>query len=69
MVVTVLTDMLLHTETRFISMELFYVPDIRKEYKPKGWMPGTTDKLRFARAEGWEKRTETLQQLSSTYHR
>ncbi|KAK5119758.1 hypothetical protein LTR85_007334 [Meristemomyces frigidus] len=55
-------------EKRFISMELFYVPDLKKEYRPQGWMAGTNDKLLFAHAEGWEKHTETLKELSSLFH-
>ena len=50
-------------------MELFYVPDIEKEYKPKGWVPSTMDKLLFAHAEGWQKHTETLEELGSLFHR
>lgn len=56
------------TEKRFISMELFYVPGIKKEYKPQGWLQSTHDTLFFAESEGWERRTETLKELKSSFH-
>ncbi|KAK4545923.1 hypothetical protein LTR36_002487 [Oleoguttula mirabilis] len=56
-------------EKRFISMEVFYVPDLKKQYRPQGWVASTSDKLLFAQAEGWETYTETLKELSSHFHR
>ncbi|KAK5131638.1 hypothetical protein LTR08_000765 [Meristemomyces frigidus] len=56
-------------EKRFISMELFYIPDIKQLSTPKGWMSGTSDKLLFAHANGWQKHTETLKELDSVFHR
>ena len=56
-------------EKRFISMELFYLPEDGKDYKAQGFVPGTNDNVAFARAEGWEQRTESLKELASFFHR
>jgi len=55
-------------QKRFISMELFYLPEAGKGYEPQGFVPGTSDKMAFARAEGWEHHTENLKELISFFH-
>ena len=53
---------------RFVSMELFYFPKDGKDYKPAGFVPGKSDHLKFAHAEGWEKRTTHFKELQSFFH-
>lgn len=56
-------------ENRFISMSLFYVPNLTKIYRPKDFVDCTNDTLFYANAEGWEKSTDTLKEMNSTYHK
>lgn len=44
------------------------MPDLKKDYRPQGWVAGTNDKLMFANAPGWQKHTETLRELNSRFH-
>ena len=54
---------------RYVSMALFYVPESERLYQPKGFIEGSADGLVFADAEDWERRTETLDDLQSAFHR
>lgn len=46
-------------------MELFYHG---KDFKCQGWIPGTSDILKFPLVEGWEKRTVSLKDLDLSFH-
>ena len=50
-------------------MALFYVQETESKNKPKGFVPNNLEPLLFAEAEGWEKRTEQVQDLQSGYHK
>lgn len=55
-------------EPRFISMELFYVPGREEQHRAVEFVPGTGATLSFPEAEGWEKESETLPELSAQFY-
>ena len=56
-------------DAKFASMEVFFRDDVPSPSIPKGWIPGSSDDLKFGECEGWVKQTETLEQLQSGFHR
>lgn len=50
-------------------MALFYVPDKEEEYRPQGFTPSKTNRLNFLCADGWERTTAELPELTSAFHR
>ncbi|KAK4978192.1 hypothetical protein LTR42_002570 [Elasticomyces elasticus] len=55
-------------EQRFISMELFYIPDREQQQKSKDFVPGTDASFYFPEAEGWERESESLGELGAQFH-
>ncbi|KAK0338258.1 hypothetical protein LTR59_002932 [Friedmanniomyces endolithicus] len=55
-------------QERSISMELFYVPGCEEQHRVVDFVPGTDATLSFPEAEGWEKLSETLPELSALFH-
>ncbi|KAK4891724.1 hypothetical protein LTR27_009732 [Elasticomyces elasticus] len=55
-------------EQRFISMELFYIPDREQHQKSKDFIPGTDASFYFPEAEGWERESESLGELGAQFH-
>ncbi|KAK0946654.1 hypothetical protein LTR29_001823 [Friedmanniomyces endolithicus] len=55
-------------QPRFISMELFYVPGREEQHRAVEFVPGTGATLSFPEAEGWEKESETLPELSAQFY-
>ncbi|KAK1822511.1 hypothetical protein LTR12_003074 [Friedmanniomyces endolithicus] len=55
-------------QPRFISMELFYVLGCEEQHRAVEFVPGTGAILSFPEAEGWEKESETLPELSAQFH-
>ncbi|KAK5677100.1 hypothetical protein LTS10_010289 [Elasticomyces elasticus] len=55
-------------EQRFISMELFYIPDREQHQKSKDFVPGTDASFYFPEAEGWERESESLGELGAQFH-
>ena len=49
-------------------MELFYVPGCEEQHRVVDFVPGTDATLSFPEAEGWEKLSETLPELSALLH-
>ena len=58
----------IHLDKRYISMALFYNHDTQDSHQPKGFVPSSVDKLLFADAEGWGRRSEILEELRSGFH-
>ncbi|KAH9810921.1 HORMA domain [Teratosphaeria destructans] len=54
--------------SRFISMEMFYMPSIERVPHALGWQAGTGEKMLFAAAPGWDKHTKDLKSLGSVFH-
>ena len=50
-------------------MALFYVHETDMRNRPKGFVPNALEPLLFAEAEGWERRTEHMQDLPTGFHR
>ncbi|KAK4902435.1 hypothetical protein LTR49_027045 [Elasticomyces elasticus] len=55
-------------EQRFISMELFYIPNREQQQKSKDFVPGTDASFYFPEAEGWERESESLGELGAQFH-
>ncbi|KAI7566359.1 hypothetical protein KC343_g4042 [Hortaea werneckii] len=56
-------------EKRFLSMELFYLPGMSKDYKPDGFRVSENDTVVYATAKGWQRHVEKLHDLRSSFHR
>lgn len=50
-------------------MTLHYMQDGDEGYPPKGFEPSTSNQLRFATADGWERTTAAAKELRSAFHR
>ncbi|KAK0355576.1 hypothetical protein LTR91_009914 [Friedmanniomyces endolithicus] len=55
-------------QERFISMELFYVPGFEEQHRAVDFVPGFGATLSLPEAEGWEKLSENLPELSGLFH-
>lgn len=54
---------------RYISMTLDYMVSNEENAQPQGFEPSTSNQLRFAASDGWERTTAELRQLRSAFHR
>ncbi|KAK5113843.1 hypothetical protein LTR62_003227 [Meristemomyces frigidus] len=53
---------------RYISMELFYVPGVEQQYRPRDFMPSVSDSILLPVAEGWVRDISKLPLLHSRFH-
>lgn len=54
---------------RFLSMEIFYMPQLNEDYQPRGFIPNTDPTLLLAHADGWQRQTDDFDELMSGFHR
>lgn len=50
-------------------MQQTYKPGLTNVSPPEGWIVGMSDEMVFDEIPGWEKRVETMDELSSGFHK